>query len=219
MGWLDKVKATLGIVDSDEVEEEEDAPRAERRKRGDRPPLDGISAAPQETLDDVLAARDRGDKVEARRLLERIDRGHGLRLVLRAAAALEAKDEAALTPLLPRVAAEEPMWKLQLMVAAALRSARAGAFRERAEAGGAPGWALAWADAMSTDPATSRRGMVELLFIDAPLARTVAARDLALEGAEADPAGAERYVSFAHGRDCIARFGAEIVADLMERAG
>jgi hypothetical protein len=93
---------------------------------------------------------------------------------------------------------------------------RAAAFRARAEQ--APPWALAWAQALSADADAARRGLVELLFADAALARTVAARDLALPGIEADAEAAERYVGFAHGRECIRRFGAALVADLYERA-
>ena len=59
---------------------------------------------------------------------------------------------------------------------------------------------------------------MELLFADAPLARTVAARDLGVEGAVADAEAMARYAGFAHGRDSIRRFGARAVADLLEHA-
>lgn len=59
---------------------------------------------------------------------------------------------------------------------------------------------------------------MELLFSDAPLARTVAARDLAVEGAVPDAEAMGRYAAFAHGRDCIRRFGPRAVADVLERA-
>jgi hypothetical protein len=236
MSWLDRAKVWLGILD------EEDAAKAEaeasapprggapgsarsaalervRGKRGDRPALDGVAAASQEMLEDALAAREAGNAKEMWRLLRQLDRGRGLRTVLRAAAALEAGDEAELGPLLPRVRVEEPPWWLPLQIAGALGDeGRAAALRARAEAAAAPPWALAWARALSPDDTERRRGLVELLFADAALARTVAARDLAIAGAEADPDAAERYVGFAHGRECIRRFGAEVVADLYERA-
>jgi hypothetical protein len=168
-------------------------------------------------LEDALLAREAGNTKEMWRLLRQLDRGRGLRTVLRAAAALEAGDERELGELLPRVRAEEPAWWLPLQIAAALGDEeRAARFRARAQ--GAPAWALAWAQALSPDAAAQRRGLVDLLFADVALARTVAARDLHLAGAEADPDGAERYVGFAHGRDCIRRFGATVVADLYERA-
>ena len=56
-----------------------------------------------------------------------------------------------------------------------------------------------------------------MLFEDAALARTVAAKDLAIEGAVADPAAARRYTAFAHGRACVKRFGPDLVADLLDR--
>lgn len=207
MGWLDKAKVFLGIVDGEDVEEEK------------RPSLDGIEAAPQETLEDVLALRDAGDREGMRKLLEQLDRGRGLRRILRAAAALEAGDEAELGPLLPRVAEEARSWKLPLQVSTALSSPRGVKYRERAAELGAPPWALAWIDTTSSDPATQRRALVELLFADAALAHMVAARDLKLRGVAEDAAAAQRFVSVAHGRDCIARFGADVVADLLDRAG
>ncbi|HVY45800.1 MAG TPA: hypothetical protein VHB21_07975, partial [Minicystis sp.] len=91
-------------------------------------------------------------------------------------------------------------------------------FVAHAEAASAPAWAVAWTRAMSKDEAERRRGLVELLFADAALARTVAARDLDVGGAVADPEAAQRYASFAHGRDSIRRFGAPVVAELVARA-
>ncbi len=227
MGWLDKAKVALGIVDPEDVEDE-GPPRAEKRvtlgrdgvrdKAAGRPSLEGFSAAPQETLEDVLAAREAGDHAGVRALLRRIDRGRGLRVLLRAAAALEAEDEGELRELLPQVAAEEPRWKLPLQLAAALADERSNALRALAEERGAPPWALAWMDACQSDEPTRRRGLVKLMFADPALARTVASRDLHLEGAESDPAAGQRYVSFAHGRDCIRRFGAPLVHDVFERA-
>jgi hypothetical protein len=222
MGWLDKAKIALGIIDAGDVEDE-GPPRAQKRvtlgKDDGRPSLDGIEAAPQETLDDVLAARDAGDLEEMRSLLKRIDRGRGLRVVLRAAAALEANDEAELNALLPNVAACEPAWKLPLQVAAVVEDREKGAaLRVRAERLGAPPWALAWMDACSSDEETRRRGLVELVFLDPALARTVAARDLQIAGVVADADAGHRFVSFAHGRDCIRRFGSELVADTLSRA-
>ncbi|HZO13887.1 MAG TPA: hypothetical protein VFB62_11535 [Polyangiaceae bacterium] len=222
MGWLDKVKVRLGIVDAEDVEEE-DEPRAELRvnptNREDRPPLDDVRAAPKESIEDALAAREAGNLTEMRRLLREMDRGQGLRLVLRAAAALEAKDERELGELMPRLHKEEQLWRLLLQIAAALdeEDGRAAALRARAAKLGAPAWALAWCEAMAANPETRRRGMVALLFQDAALARTVAARDWALTGAEIDAAATKRYTGFVHGRDSIRRFGATLVAELVER--
>jgi hypothetical protein len=222
MGWLDKAKVMLGILDDEDIADE-GAPRAQkridptRRDREGRPSLDHIEAPPQESLDDVLAARERGDTEEMRRLLERIDRGHGLRVVLRAAAALEAGNERELALLLPNVAKQQPAWKLPLQVAASLSGERAARMARMAEQAGAPPWAMAWARARSRDADERRHGLVDLLFADASLARTVAARELNIAGAEDDAAAGRRYVSFAHGRDCVARFGVEPVADLVER--
>ncbi|MBM4357409.1 MAG: hypothetical protein FJ096_04790 [Deltaproteobacteria bacterium] len=224
MGWLDKLKVKLGVLDADDAENlEEEAPRAERRtahaNRGERPSLDGIEPASQQSLEDVLAAREAGDRDEMRRLLRELDRGRGLRVVLRAAAALEAGDEAELAELLPKLRGEELAWRLPLQLASVLEDApRAEALRARAAAANAPRWALAWSRALANDPEEQRRGLVELLFVDPALARTVAARDLALEGAVADPEGAERHAAFAHGRQCVRRFGAGLVADVLDRA-
>lgn len=222
MGWLDKAKIALGIIDPEDVEDD-GPPRAEKRVRlgrdtADRPSLEGFEAPPQETLEDVLEAREAGDRDGMRALLRRIDRGRGLRVVLHAAAALEAGDEAELATLLPKVSAETPPWKLPLQLAAALDDERSAPLRELAESRGAPGWALAWLAASSADEETRRRGLVELTFIDPALARTVAARDLHLDGVLADAAAGQRYVSFAHGRDCIRRFGASLVHDVFGRA-
>jgi hypothetical protein len=188
------------------------------RGRGDRPPL-ADPPPPSQSIEDALAAREGGDKKEARRILIDIDRGGGLRTILRAAAALEAGDESELNELLPAVAREEPRYKVLLQVAAALSDPEvARAYVERAERQGAPAWALAWSKAMSGEEAARREGLVELLFADHALARTVAARDLGLEGAAADPEAAARYAAFAHGRDSIRRFGAPLVAEVLDRA-
>lgn len=221
MGWLDKLKVKLGVLDAeDAMNLEEDEPRAERRARGDRPSLDGIEPASQQGLDDVLAAREAGDRTEMRRLLRELDRGRGLRLVLRAAAALEANDEAELAELLPKFGHEEQPWRLSLQLASVLDDPkRAEAWRAHAIASKAPRWALAWSRAASPDPEERRRGLVELLVADPALARTVAARELNVEGAVADPDGADRFAAFAHGQQCIRRFGATLVADVLERAG
>ena len=225
MSWLDKLKVKLGVLDADDAATlEEDAPRAARRAhdndRGGRPALDGIEPASQQGLDDVLAAKERGDTTEMRRLLKELDRGKGLRLVLRAAAALEAGDDAELEELLPKVGAETTTWRLALQLASVLDDpARAEAFRQRAEKAGAPTWALAWSRALSNDADVQRRGLVELLVIDPALARTVAARDLHIEGAVADGDASDRYAGFAHGRQCIRRFGPSAVAAVVERAG
>jgi len=226
MGWLDKLKVKLGVLDAADAAamEEDDALLAQRsragRDRGERPPIDGLEPASQQSLEEVLAAKERGDVVEMRRLLRELDRGKGLRLVLRAAAALEAGDEAELVELLPKVRAEVPAWRLALQLASVLDDAAlAETFRVRAEAADAPKWALAWSRALSTDAEVQRRGLAELLVVDAALARTVAARDLKLEGAQSDGDASERYAGFAHGRQCIRRFGATSVAAVVLRAG
>lgn len=223
MGWLDKAKVALGILDPEDIVDE-GPPRAQKRvtlgkDKSGRPSLDNFEAAPQESLEDVLEARAAGDLDEMRALLKRIDRGRGLRVVLRAAAALEADDEGELKSLLPKVAAETPRWKLPLQLAAVIDDDdKATALRSRAEAHGAPKWAVAWMNASSRDADTQLSGLVDLLFLDPALARTVAARDLDVPGAVADAGAGKRYVSFAHGRDCIQRFGPDLVLRVYEKA-
>jgi hypothetical protein len=195
-------------------------PKGRARNRADRPPLPDVDGAPEESLQDALAAREAGDRAEMRRLLCAIDRGGGLRALLRAAAALEAGDERELSALVERVRRDEPAWRWPLETAAALAGADAGRaerLRERAAALGAPRWGLAWARAVSPRAAERNEGLVELLFADASLARTVAARDVGIEGAVAEPQAAERYAALSHGRACIGRFGAALVADLLDR--
>ena len=236
MGFFDKARQLLGAFRGRDASQEEDEeppaaapaarstdPRAARlekaRGRKDRPPLADVPPEQGQSVEDALVAREAGDPKGARQILATIDRGAGLRTVLRAAAALEASDEGELAPLLKAVAAEAAGYKLWLQVAGALGDATAAApYVERAAAEKAPTWALAWTRAMSTDEATRREGLVELLFTDAPLARTVAARDLHVAGAVADAEASQRYAAFAHGRDSIRRFGAPVVADLLERA-
>ena len=236
MGFFDKARQLLGLGASDEDLPEDERlttvptapsaapnPRASRlaraRGRKDRPPLLEMPPEQGQTVDDALAARAAGDHRGARKILETIDRGGGLRLVLRAAAALEAGDEDELGPLLPKVAAEAEGWKLWLQVASALGDAKAAQpYLDHAAAEKAPPWALAWARAMAEDEAVRREGLVELLFTDAPLARTVAARDLAVAGAVADAEATARWAAFSHGRESIRRFGAPVVAKLLARA-
>jgi hypothetical protein len=232
MGLLDRAKRFLGIGGSDEDDEPSEAgppPRPQAaprrpdprggRRRGERPPLAEAPPAESRSVEDALAAREAGDGERAREILREIDRGGGLRVVLRAAAALEAGDRRELVELLPKVAAEAPRWKLPLQVAAALGDADAAApYVAWAEREGAPAWAIAWTRAMSSGEGARRQGLVELLFADAALARTVAARDLDVPGAVADVGAVERYTAFAHGRDSIRRFGAKVVADLLDRA-
>lgn len=229
MGWLDRAKQWLsGDAEDDNSEEavttaaphEAGARGGRGAARDGRPALKDIAPPPQIGIDEVLEARAAGDFEGARRILREVDRGRGLRTVLRAAAALEADDEREVASLLDAIAKEEPAHRLPLQVAAALGDPEAAApYLERAAEAGAPAWALAWSRALSDDATTRREGLVELLFADAPLARTVAARDLAIEGAEADPLAAKRYASFAHGRDSIRAFGAPVVARLLDRAG
>jgi hypothetical protein len=239
MGFFDKARQLLGLAPSDASDERGDEaaapkptevrpadPRAARlqraRQRTDRPPLADLPPEQGQSVDDALAARDAGDHAEARRILATIDRGAGLRTVLRAAAALEDGDQDELRSLLPAVAKEADGYKLWLQVAAALGDARAAIpYIERAVAEKAPAWAIAWTRvvaAQETDETARREALVELLFTDAPLARTVAARDLGVPGVTPDLTAASRYASFAHGRDSIRRFGARTVADLLEKA-
>jgi hypothetical protein len=228
MGFFDKAKRLLGL-DTDDGDAEDEAgappaapaPRPAVRTRGgrERPTRDLPPAATSgPSLDDALAAREHGDRATARRILAEIDKGSGLRTLLRVAAALEDGDEDEARPLLPAIAAEEPAWRVPLQVAAALGDQRAAPWLEAARAGGAPAWAIAWAAALVGDEAARRRGLVELLFADAALARTVAARDLSMPGAAVDADAAQRYASFAHGRDTIRRFGAAAVAEALARA-
>lgn len=231
MGFFDKAKQLLGLGGNDRDEDdgaEETAAKAPEPARGrtphgrdrkDRPPLQDPPPGQSQSVDDALAARDAGDKAEARRILGEIDRGQGLRTLLRAAAALEAGDEAEVRELLPAVAREADGWKLLLQIAAAIGDpAEAARYIDRAVAEQAPPWAIAWTRAMSTDEKARREGLVDLLYSDAALARTVAARDLEASGVVADPEAAQRYAAFAHGRDSIRRFDAKLVAKLVDRA-
>jgi DNA-binding transcriptional ArsR family regulator len=194
--------------------------KRDARDRPDRPPLKDLPPQQTQSVEDALLLREQGDKRGARKLLEEIDKGRGLRVVLRAAAALEAGDEADVRELTKAIEAESEGWRLALQVAGALSDkARAARFSEHAKTAGAPAWALAWARATSADPDTRRAGLVDLLYEDPPLARTVAARDLNVGAITADAEASGRYAGFAHGRDSIRRFGADAVATLLERVG
>jgi hypothetical protein len=226
VGFWERARSMLGLGKETGPTPEADKPapphaeRSQRRKKkDDRPPLPEVTEAASATIEDVLAARAAGKTAEARAILAAIDKGQGLRMVLRAAAALEAKDEDELRKLLPAVAKEEPAWQLRLQVAAALepgqnRETMAKLAAER----GAPAWALAWVKALSPDETERRQGLVDLLFEDAALARTVAVRDLDVPNVKADNGSIRRYAAFAHGRDVIKKFGAAQVAELLERA-
>jgi len=223
VGFFDKARALLGIdKTASKISESGPAPAEARRskKKDGRPPLPEITASSSATVEDALAARDKGAKDEARAILAAIDKGQGLRTVLRAAAALEAGDEDELRKLMPAVAAEQPAWQLRLQVAAALDEGqeRAALVREGVRLG-APAWSVAWLDIGLSDEAKSRAALVDLLFEDAALARTVAARELAIAGVKPDNEAVRRYTSFAHGRDLIKRFGASHVCGLLERVG
>jgi hypothetical protein len=209
MGWLDRTKAALGLGGGGP------AGAGEGRGKGERPPLKDLPpASPEATLEDALEARSAGRIEEGRAILRAIDRGKGLRTVLRAAAALEAGDEEEFASLARGIAERESGWRLALQTASALSSDR-GPARDGlvafARSHGAPSWALAWAD-------PTLRGKVDLLFADAHLARTVAARDWKIEGAEDDREAIERYAAFAHGREAIGRFGALAVARALGKA-
>ena len=219
MSWIDKAKVALGILSPEDIEEDDAEPRAQRRSRPDRPPLTDSMVAPQQSLEDAFEAREAGDISRMRQLLREMDRGGGLRTAIRAAAALEAEDENELQPLLVTLAQDPARWRLQLQTAAALGGHdQAEDLRQRATALKAPAWALAWCRIDAKAEESSRHGLVDLLFCDPALARTVAARDLEIDGACADTAAAARYAGFAHGRDCIARFGSERVAEVLNRS-
>jgi hypothetical protein len=226
MGFFDKAKAALGLG-SGAAGAQSPPPAtsgsARPHKKDGRPPLRDIpKTEPGGSLEDALAAREAGRPEEARKVLATLDRGKGLRTVLRAAAALEAGDLEELGPLLAAVEASEPAWMLPLQIAAGLDSVaeapRRASLVELAASKGAPGWALAWTRASSQDETERRQGMVDLLFRDASLARTVAARDWKIDKALEDRSAIERYASFAHGRDAVRRFGAVHVAEVLARA-
>jgi hypothetical protein len=218
MGLLDRAKAALGLGGGERAGKDADdrsSPTKPGRKGG-RPPANLPPASPSASIEDALVAREAGGRDEARAILRAIDRGKGLRTVLRAAAALEAEDEAELAELLPAIASSEVPWRLALQVASALDEPSDGGVRAPlvafARARGAPVWALAWADASQLP------SRVALLFADAPLARTIAAREWKVPGAADDHDAIERYATFAHGRDAIRRFGARLVRDVVARA-
>jgi hypothetical protein len=219
MGFLNRAKAALGISRSPKAQ----GSLAELKGKEGRPTLKDIPPAASASLDDALEARGAGRADEARAILVAIDRGKGLRTVLRAAAAVEAGDEDELLKLLARIATHEHGWRLALQTACALARSRVDLEEQRrlvdfARGHGAPESSLAWAAASCVDDKASRRGRVDLLFADAPLARTVAAREWKVEGAEDDREAVERYATFAYGRDVIQRFGASSVARLVDRA-
>lgn len=225
MGFFDKARQLLGLGgSSDDEEGDEDlpaagAPGAKGRDRKDRPPLVEVPAGTGQSVEDALLAREAGNPEEARKIFAIIDRGKGLRTLLRAAAALEAGDEDEVKSLLPAVAEEAQGWKLSLQIACVLDDrALAATYLARAVAEKAPAWAVAWAHASSSDEAEQRKGLVDLLFEDPRLARTIAARDFQVPGAVLDADATQRYAAFAHGRDSIRRFGAATVARLEGRA-
>jgi len=225
MGFFDKARQYLGLGGSSDEDEADDpapnaaAPGARGRDRKDRPPLVEPPAGTGQSVEDALAAREAGDHAEARKILATIDRGKGLRTLLRAAAALEAGDEDVVKSLLAAVAEEAEGWKLSLQLAGALGDpALAAPYLARAVAAKAPAWAIAWARAGSSDEAERRAGLVDLLFEDPRLARTIAARDFNVVGAVTDADATPRYAAFAHGRDSIRRFGAATVGRLVDRA-
>src|SRR5262249_27181150 len=228
MGFFDRLKKMLGGEgDAGEAPAEvegaegEGAPRSQsptRKRKGERPPL-APPAAPSATLDDALEARDAGDKEKSRAILRAIDRGAGLRTVLRAAAALEAKDEAELGPLLEALAHAEAPGRLHLQLAAAMggEEPAAAAQIDRGKTLGAPAWAMGWARAATADDEGRRGALVDMLFDDPAFARTVAARDLKIEGAHEDASAIARYASLDAGRAAIHRFGVDPVRALVAR--
>jgi hypothetical protein len=219
MGFFDRLKKMLGGDGEGEGEQPTDAPPSQaptRKRKGERPPL-AQPAPPSATLDDALEARDAGDKEKARAILRSIDRGAGLRTVLRAAAALEAGDEDELAPLVSSLAHADAPWRLHLQLAAAIGDASAASQVARGESLGAPAWAIGWARAATGSDEEKRAALVDLLFADAGFARTVAARDLKIEGAHEDASAIARYASLDAGRVAIRRFGIDPVRALVTR--
>ncbi len=217
MGFFDRLKKMLGGGEEGEPAAEA-APSekpAARRARKDRPPL-AEPPPPSDTIEDVLAARAEGDSKRAREILRSIDRGAGLRTVLRAAAALEAGDLDELREIEAKVMGDAP-WRLLLQTAAALGDARGTKLLEEAAALRAPSWALDWARCAIGDEDARRRALVDLLFVDAALARVVAARDLQIDGVKEDASAIARYAGLDAGRDAIHRFGAPMVLQLLDR--
>jgi hypothetical protein len=222
VGFFDRAKAMLGLQNDAPTSDSGPAPRAERsdgrKNKTGRPPLPDVAGAASATIEDVLTARAAGSFDEARTILAAIDKGQGLRTVLRAAAALEAEDEDEVAKLLPLVRKDSPAWQLRLQVAAALDDGKGrDDLARRAEKLGAPAWSLAWLRALSSNDEEQRAGLVDLLFEDAALARTVAARDLGFADIKVDNDAIRRYAAFAHGRDVIRRFGAAHVVALLGR--
>ena len=222
VGFFDRAKAVFGLQKDAPRSDSGPVPRAERadgrKNKAGRPPLPDVSGAASATIEDVLTARAAGSFDEARAILAAIDKGQGLRTVLRAAAALEARDEDELTKLLPLVRKDSPAWQLRLQVAAALESGPAR--EELLQHGvklGAPTWSIAWLRALSSNDDEQRAGLVDLLFEDPALARTVAARDLGFADIKVDNDAIRRYTAFAHGRDIIRRFGAAHLVALLGR--
>lgn len=219
MGFFDRLKQMLGGGDDAGAGHAESKPSASvstKKRTGERPPL-AQPSPPSATLDDALDARDEGDKPKARAILRSIDRGAGLRTMLRAAAALEERDEDELEDLLPALARSESPWRLHVQLAAAIADASAAPHLARGEALGAPRWALDWARAATSDDEGKKRALVDLLFLDAAFARTVAARDLKIEGAHEDSTAIARYASLDAGRAAIRRFGIDPVRALVAR--
>ena len=222
MGFFDRAKAVFGLQKDARTQGSAPAPRAPRgdgrKSKSGRPPLPEVSGAASATIEDVLAARAAGSFDEARAILAAIDKGQGLRTVLRAAAALEARDEDEVMKLMPLVRKDSPAWQLRLQVAAALDPGPERAdLVARAVGLGAPPWSVAWLRALSPADNEQRAGLVDLLFEDAALARTVAARDLGFVDIKPDNDAIRRYAAFAHGRDVIRRFGATHVLALLGR--
>ncbi|MET0595466.1 MAG: hypothetical protein ABW133_22395, partial [Polyangiaceae bacterium] len=113
MGFFDRAKAALGLQKDVQPSVSGTVPRGERdgrKNKGSRPPLPEVAGAGCATFEDVLAARAAGKLDDARAILAAIDKGQGLRTVLRAAAALEAGDEEEIAKLLPLVKKDAPAW-------------------------------------------------------------------------------------------------------------
>ena len=222
VGFFDRAKAVFGLQKEARTPGSTPAQPARsdgRKNKADRPPLPDVSGAASATIEDVLVARASGSFDEARALLAAIDKGQGLRTVLRAAAALEAHDEEDVTKLLPLVRKDSPPWQLRLQVAASLEPGpERDALVRRATELGAPPWSIAWLRALSPSDEERRAGLVDLLFEDAGLARTVAARDLGFTDIKVDNDAIRRYAAFAHGRDVIRRFGTTHLVALLARA-
>lgn len=179
---------------------------------------------PGKSLEGALELREQGRADEALELLGEIDQGKGLRRLLRAAALLEAgRDPGSLGDTHAQLGglsidAARVRTAAGLVVAGDLDAAEA--MLGRVNRGFEPAtcaWVRVSIARGASRPDAERQALVELVFADDALARTVAARDLGLSDGEPASAAVERYGAHAFARDAIARFGAASVAKLLSK--